>query len=406
MRIAIFDYQVTRTNPIGGCHWRMLAALAREHQFTVFSTHFENPDRENIEWVQVPKIVPRRPAFLMFAMYHVIAPIRYALYRLRKPRFDLIQIVMPIVPFGDIGYSQFSHCAYLKHAWDLSRPTGLRRFLRWLDHRVQSLAEPLAVRHLKHIIVPCRGLARELAGQSKAIKDKIEIISNPVDLERLRKPERFDRDEFRRSIGVRSDDVLLIFTALGHFERKGLPLLLSALEFLNDPKFKLVVVGGEAELVGQFRSRVAETGLSSQVTFTGNLPDVRPYLWAGDAFSFPSLYEAFSLSTLEAAGAGLPLIVTSINGVEELVRDGINSFVVEPNPMSIARGLQRFRALSSSERMQMSQALRNDAARYATETFVEAWRAFYSTVRSRKTALVPSHQVEPQAMNVISTEIK
>ena len=48
--------------------------------------------------------------------------------------------------------------------------------------------------------------------------------------------------------------------------------------------------------------------------FVGRETQVRPFLWLADAFVFPTAYEAFSLSILEAA-AGLPLIVTRVDGV-------------------------------------------------------------------------------------------
>ena len=35
-RIAIVDYRIVATNPIGGGHLRLLRELSREHQFTVF----------------------------------------------------------------------------------------------------------------------------------------------------------------------------------------------------------------------------------------------------------------------------------------------------------------------------------------------------------------------------------
>ena len=35
-RIAVLDYNVVPTNPIGGCLWQMLRGLCHEHEFTVF----------------------------------------------------------------------------------------------------------------------------------------------------------------------------------------------------------------------------------------------------------------------------------------------------------------------------------------------------------------------------------
>ena len=57
--------------------------------------------------------------------------------------------------------------------------------------------------------------------------------------------------------------------------------------------------------------------------------DVRPYLWSSDVFVFPSLYETFSLVTYEAAASGLPIVVSQLYGVEDLLRDGDNGFLIE-----------------------------------------------------------------------------
>lgn len=52
--------------------------------------------------------------------------------------------------------------------------------------------------------------------------------------------------------------------------------------------------------------------------------------------TLPPAFEALSLVSLEAAGAGLPPVVTRINGTDELVEDGRNGFFVEPNAADIA----------------------------------------------------------------------
>src|ERR1700712_2187568 len=135
MRIAVFDYQVIRSNPIGGCHLRMLRALAQEHDFTVFSVAFENPCPEKITWVRVP--VPLRPLALLFIAYHLMAPVVYWLYRLRTGvRFDLVQMVESNLSFGTISYTHFCHTSFLKNQWKETQASGLRGALRWLDHRL------------------------------------------------------------------------------------------------------------------------------------------------------------------------------------------------------------------------------------------------------------------------------
>ncbi|WP_211322024.1 hypothetical protein, partial [Brockia lithotrophica] len=113
MRIAIFDYKIIPTNPIGSCHLRMLARLCEEHEFTVFAVEFENPCPERIRFVRIP--VPTRPLALLFMTYHLVAPLAYLWYRLRiGARFDLVQIVESNLFFGDVSYAHFCHRAYLR----------------------------------------------------------------------------------------------------------------------------------------------------------------------------------------------------------------------------------------------------------------------------------------------------
>ena len=108
MRIAVFDYKVHLNNPAGSCHWQMLRALCKEHQFTVFATEFDNPCPEKIDFVRVR--VPKRPLFLLFVAFHLAAPVYYFFYRMRhRVKFDLVQYIECNFSFGDVAYSHFCH---------------------------------------------------------------------------------------------------------------------------------------------------------------------------------------------------------------------------------------------------------------------------------------------------------
>jgi len=380
MRIAVVDYKIVPTNPIGGCHLRMLRGLCQEHDFTIFAIEFENPCPERIRWIRIP--APRRPQALLFVVFHLLASLFVARERVvRRTRFDLVQKVESNLGFGDVAYAQFCHRAYLKNHWRQTRAPGLRGRLRWLDHTLHALLEPWVYRRVRTIVVASRGLARELAAEYPATGGKIRVIPNPVDLDRMRPPEDFEREAWRRRLGIGPADRALAFVALGHFERKGLPILLDAIARLDGPRPKLVVVGGTADLVDAYRARARHLGLEETVVFAGAQRDVRPYLWAVDAFALPSSYEVFPLVALEAAAAGLPLIVTPLYGVEEFVRSGEHGLVVGRSPDGVAAGLAEFMALSPEARHAMGDRARRDVAQYATGNFVAAWRAFYADWR-------------------------
>jgi glycosyltransferase involved in cell wall biosynthesis len=380
MRIAIFDYRVVATNAIGSCHRRMMESLSGEHEFTVFAMEFDNPSPEQITFVRVP--APPRPLALLFLSYQLLAPLCYMLHRLRRRRrFDLVQTVESNLWFSDVSYTHFCHRAFLRRGGAEGSTSALRGFLRWLDHRLHALMEPPVFRRVKSIVVPSGGLARELQAEYPMVADKLTIVPNPVDLAQIERPVDFDRKGQRDGLGLRDDDVVIVFTALGHFERKGLPILLSALEALREAPLKLVVVGGQPDLVRSYSKEVQARGIGDAVRLIGMQDDVRPFLWMADIFALPSSYEAFPLAASEAAAAGLPLLVTRLYGVEDMVEDGRNGFVVDRTASAVAGGLRRFNALSASERQAMGNLARASVQRYGGEAFGTAWSQYYASLR-------------------------
>jgi glycosyltransferase involved in cell wall biosynthesis len=376
LRIAIFDHKMTRNNPIGSCHLAMLRGLAAEHEFTVFAVEFDNPCPEKIRFVRVPS--PMRPIALLFVVYHFMAPLSYLLYRLRGgPKFDLIQALESNIVFADLLYSHFCHRMYLKNHFSKSGATGLRGWFRWLDHQLHGLMEGYTYPRAKQVVTISRGLERELKAAFPYVGNKLTVLPNPVRLDRLKMPAEFDRQAFRHSLGIDDQDLVGLFVALGQFERKGLPFVLQALAKPGMERLKLIVVGGEPGLIAQYAERAAKYQVGDRVIFAGMQSDVRPYFWSVDAFVFPSLYEGFPLVTLEAAACGLPIVVSHLYGVEEMLVDGDNGILVETSVDGVRQGLERFLRLPPSARHAMGQGARQAVSVYSEEHFVAAWRAFY-----------------------------
>jgi glycosyltransferase involved in cell wall biosynthesis len=372
MRIAVLDYVVIPTNPIGGCHRRLLDGLSQKHQFTVFAVEFDNPNPERIHFVRVP--APRRPLALLFVSFQLLAPVYYLAYRLRqRARFDVVQVVESNLWFGDLSYAHFCHRAFLRGGGAQPGMGTVRGLFRWLDHRLHALVEPWTYSRVRSVVVPSPGLARELANEYPQTAGKIAIVPNPIDLDRMRAPQSFDRTAFRSSLDLKEEDVAVVFVALGHFERKGLPILVAALERLGDSSLKLIVVGGQPHLVRSYQTQVPRMGLSDNVRFVGQQDDVRPFLWTADIFALPSAYEAFPLVVLEAAAAGLPLLVTPLHGVEDVAEHGRNGLVVQRTVEAVADGLHQLTTLSANERRTMGEEARAAVRRFGTDRFLAGW---------------------------------
>jgi glycosyltransferase involved in cell wall biosynthesis len=245
------------------------------------------------------------------------------------------------------------------------------------------MLERVTYRKAKAIAIPSQGLGREMRSIYAAETDgKVTVISNPVDTARMARPAGFDPATVRAQFGFAANDFVMTFIALGHYERKGLPLLLEAMARLKDPRVKLLVVGGQPGVIQDYTARADTLGIKGQIAFTGFQKDVRPYLWASDVFAFPSYYEVFSLVTLEAAAAGLPLVVSHLNGVEEMLVDGENGWYVERDPADIAAKI-RYCAAHPEEVRRAGQAAVESVRRFDVSAFVARWREYYAAYEQR-----------------------
>jgi glycosyltransferase involved in cell wall biosynthesis len=81
----------------------------------------------------------------------------------------------------------------------------------------------------------------------------------------------------------------------------------------------LVVGDGRGDLLASLRAQVAVDG--TPVRFVGARSDVPTWMAASDLFVLPSAWEARALVVQEALAAGLPIVVSAVGGLPELVAD-------------------------------------------------------------------------------------
>ncbi len=371
LRLVVFDLSVTRVSPAGSCVRTELAALAADWDITVFSDALDNPAPGRIRHVRVP--LPARPVALRYPLFHLLAGLRYAAWRLRHGRPELIQATQGQFPGADVVYAHFCHRAYLDGAWRGVGTPGLRGVLRGFMHRYNAVAEARALRRARRVVVPSLGLAREIAVTYPDVAARVQVIPNPVDLDAFARPWHYDPAPMRGECGFGADDLVLVFVALGDFARKGLGLLIEALGETDAPGLRLLVVGGRAGEVAQFRQLAVQQGVAGHVHFAGLQSDVRPYLWAADALALPSAYETFSLVAYQAAAAGLPVLAAPVHGVEELLEDGVNGFVIERSVPGVRAGLGRLLEARASLPAMGARARAVAAERCAPEAFGTRW---------------------------------
>jgi glycosyltransferase involved in cell wall biosynthesis len=376
-RIAICDYIVSKRSPSGSCHLAIIERLCEQIDFTVFAAEFKNPRPDRIHFVRVR--VPTRPLALLYLAYHVaVLPVFFWTTLIMGRRFDLVQSTETYSLLGDVSYSHFCHKHYLKRQPLVTTANQVSRWFRWLDHRLRSLTEGFVYRHVRAVVVPSLGLERELLQEYSIPARKVKVINNPVDLEHFARPIDFDADAIRKSLGMSREHIVATFVALGHFERKGLFYIFSAMQRLQHPHLKLLIVGGQGSSIAQYRRKAEELGISTNVKFVGMQDDVRPFLWCSDLFVFPSHYEVSSLVTVQAAAAGLPILASRISIPDEFVEDEVNGLYVDCSSNGVQAGLSKFLGLTSVERENMGCSARTSVRKFDKEIFGQQWADFYA----------------------------
>jgi len=86
-------------------------------------------------------------------------------------------------------------------------------------------------------------------------------------------------------------------------------------------------------------------GPLTNVELAGFVDNVGDYLAASDAFAFPSRVEGLGSSLLDALQFGLPVVATRVGGIPELIEDGINGILIDPDaPDQLYDGIRRLAA--------------------------------------------------------------
>ena len=106
---------------------------------------------------------------------------------------------------------------------------------------------------------------------------------------------------------------------------KGVPILVEAFARYSDPNARLTLVGGSGTR-GMARWLLAALARDSRVRVAPG--DPLSHLLTADVCIHPSYSDGFGYAPAEALACGVPVIVTEDTGMKELVREGVNGFVV------------------------------------------------------------------------------
>jgi glycosyltransferase involved in cell wall biosynthesis len=181
--------------------------------------------------------------------------------------------------------------------------------------------------------------ARRLGRIATPLPRKITVIHGGAEI-----AERSADDpavaDFRSKYGIDSGPVLCQIGVNFPRKVKGVLRLIETLPRLQGefPGIRLIIVG-DGPLRPTVESRCIELGVRESVTLTGHLDDVSVPLGLTDVYCHITFQDACPLSVLEAMRCGKPIVAAKTGGIPEILEDGVDAVLVQPEQASIAEAI-------------------------------------------------------------------
>ncbi|HEX7734744.1 MAG TPA: glycosyltransferase family 4 protein [Ktedonobacteraceae bacterium] len=260
--------------------------------------------------------------------------------------------------------------------------------MAWGGHR---MLEYLRKANVYYHILSSRSYQYLLQHQFRP--ERIIYIPNGVDTQRF-----YPGSWVRPQEMVRRTERLFICVARLEYA-KGIDVLLHAWAQMMalppewrsglSPRLRLV---GDGTCRQQLELLATELGLQESVEFCGTRLDIPQLLQDAWGFVLPSRWEGMPNALLEAMSCALPCIATRVSGSEDVLEQGQNGLLVEPEqPQQLAYAL-RLLIEDADLAMQLGWLGYETVLRYyQINTTVQGSLAFYRYLLSRETA----HRIWP-----------
>jgi glycosyltransferase involved in cell wall biosynthesis len=146
------------------------------------------------------------------------------------------------------------------------------------------------------------------------------------------------------------------------------------------PDARLALVGD-----GPYRLQLEKIFAGTPTHFVGYLAgqELAAAYASGDAFLFPSSTETLGLVLLEAMAAGCPVVGANRGGIPDIVSDGVNGCLYEPDQEgSLAAAVERLLG-DASQRAELRTNAREEAERWGWSGATEQLRGYYQRLLAK-----------------------
>jgi glycosyltransferase involved in cell wall biosynthesis len=289
---------------------------------------------------------------------------------LAKFQPDLIHVVNPaVLGVGGIYYAKTMNIPLVA-----SYHTHLPQYLQHygLGSLEGVLWELLKLAHNQAQLNLCTSNAMVQELITRGI-ERVDLWQRGVDTEMFQ-PHLASRQMRSRLSNGHPDSPLLLYVGRVSAEKQ-IDQIKPILEAI--PEAHLAIVGN-----GPYREALEAHFAGTQTHFVGYLQglELASAFASADAFIFPSRTETLGLVLLEAMAAGCPVVAAASGGITDIVTDGVNGYLFDPNdPEGAIKATKRLLE-AKAEREQLRQNARQEAECWGWAAATRQLQNYYRSV--------------------------
>lgn len=222
-----------------------------------------------------------------------------------------------------------------------------------------------------NIVCISNGVYKVMSEWQPRYINKLVVINNGIDLE------NFSYFNYQSKL----EEEKLIVLSVGRLSKeKNYETAIRAISKIRDENFEYWILGG-GYLESALKDLVVFLNLENKVKFFGFSTDVSSFLRQSDIFLLTSLWEGFGMAVVEAMAVGIPVIVSNVLGVRELL-DEKNQVGYLIDPTSEDEIAERLCELIKNPRIRvfMSRNGRKKAVNYSIKKVVNSYINLYKQI--------------------------
>lgn len=245
----------------------------------------------------------------------------------------------------------------------------------------RRLVSPWLVGKSDRVVAVGECVKRALVENDGVPARRVEVIYNGVDVDACDST-RVDREEARRSLGLRPGD-LAILTVARLDSIKDHPTAMDAMARLKDHASAVLLLAGDGPERSSIEAGIASRGLEQRVRLLGTRRDVPKLLAACDVFLLNSVSEGIPLTVLEAMSAARAVVATRVGGLPEIVEENQTGLLVNTgSPLELSAALGRLLEDADLRQRLGTRGRQVARSRFGLEAMISAYDRLYEEMRA------------------------